>query len=257
MNLAFASAVCDNYLFPINSTIVAPSVRDQIDLLQNGYNGTLTPGFGPTSVANRANAETDVALIWIGTNDLTFFIINTTDNKALNTHYMQYYKLPTGSILSYLDCVFDRFEQLYNLGYRKFVLFEMIPLGLTPEMNPARSVNPQNGAVPFGIPLVIQQMVLTTNYIYPIKAKEFEQSHKGAKIQIFPTHELFRRFYFHPQEYGFNNTQTVCANCTFSPEGDLWADDLHFSTHAARLIARKLARFFKGARGDDLLRGED
>ncbi|CAO1623714.1 unnamed protein product [Sympodiomycopsis kandeliae] len=252
VNLAFSAATCNNDLFPRT----VPDVGDQLKLAQDGFNGTLQSGFGSRSVAKKPT-DRDVALIWIGTNDLNFFTVNTTTNRTENALDLKTDPFRAGSILDYIDCIFTRFDKLYQLGYRKFVLFELTPLELTPAYNPVRSVNQQNDVVPFGKPTVIQQLTLSANAIFPYKVAAFEQKYQDAKMEIFPTHDLFTRLYFNKEEYGFTDVQTFCQNCTFAPRGDLWADDLHFSSQAAKIIAAKLIRFFKGDRGDNLLKGRD
>lgn len=254
VNMAFSSATCDNNLFP---RLPIASVGDQIQLIQNGYNGTLASGFGSESVVNKVNADTDVALIWIGTNDLNFFTVNTTENHTRNMMDMETDPFRRGSILDYIGCIFGRFGQLYELGYRKFVLFEMIPLEFTLQYNPTQEVNQTTGVVPYGLATEIQQLTLSTNFIYPYKAMEFQAEFKDSKIEIFPMHELFERFYFNPSEYGFDNVNSTCNNCTITPDGNLWANDLHPGPRAGRIIAAKLMRFFKGDRGENLLAGED
>lgn len=257
VNMAFSAATCDNHLFPraiFGKPI--PDIGDQIDLIQNGFNGTLQPGFGPHSVVNTVNGDTDVALIWIGTNDLNFFTANVTENGLFNGNATVTDPLRRGSIIDYVDCIFRRFSQLYEFGYRKFVLLEMIPLELTPYYNTDQVIDPQTGVVPFGLPTVIQQNVLSANFMYPYKAQDFERKYAGAQVEIFPAHELFKRFYFSPQEYGFKNVTSACYYCPTVDDGDLWADALHPSARADRILASKLSRFLKGDRGDALLKGQ-
>lgn len=254
--MAFAACTCDNELFPRVIPKQIPDVGQQIELIQNGFNGTLAPGFGPRSVVNKVDAQTDVALLWIGTNDLSYFVANTTDDKKVNNGSMITDPYRKGDILDYTDCIFRRFGQLYEFGYRKFVLLEMIPLELTPFYNPGQVVDEHTGVVPFGTPTALQQNVLAANYIYPYKAQDFQRRYEGAHVEIFPSHELFRRFYFRKEEYGFKNVTGACGDaCPITPEGDLWANDLHFSAQAAKLLSIKLLRFLKGDRGEELLRG--
>lgn len=253
VNMAFSAATCDNGLFPRK----VPSVGDALQLVQNGFNGTLASGFGPRSVVNAVNGDTDVAVMWIGTNDLSFFATNTTRNETLNLEFAIDNPSRGGDILDYIGCIFGRFGQLYEFGYRKFVLIEMIPLELTPQYNHEQVVDEKTGVVPFGLPTVIQQATLSANFLYKYKAKDFEEDFSGAKVEIFPAHELFRRFYFHKEEYGFENVNTACTNCTLSPDENLWADELHPSARASRLLSVKLSRFLKGDRGEALLRGQE
>lgn len=255
--MAFAACTCDNSLFPRVIPKQIPDVGEQIELIQNGFNGTLASGFGPRSVVNEINSHTDVALLWIGTNDLSYFVANTTDDKKINRDSMITDPLRRGNILDYIDCIFRRFAQLYQFGYRKFVLMQMIPLELTPFYNPGQKVDEKTGVVPFGIPTAMQQNVLAANAIFPYKAQEFQGRFQDVQVEIFPSHELFRRFYFHKEEYGFTNVTGACGDaCPIAPRTDLWANDLHFSARAAEILSYKIIRFFKGDRGEKLLRGQ-
>lgn len=111
-----------------------------------------------------------------------------------------------GTINDFVACVFGRFDQLYKLGYRKMVLLELIPLELTPAYNPTANIT-SKGLTALPLSTTVQQIVLAINALYPYKVADFEREHKGANIQIFPTHELWERFYFDKGQYGFTNVQ--------------------------------------------------
>lgn len=63
-DLAQSGATCNNYFFPRQPV---NDVGEQIKLLQNKYNGTATQQVQPP-----VDSDTDVALIFIGTNDVSF-----------------------------------------------------------------------------------------------------------------------------------------------------------------------------------------
>lgn len=86
------------------------------------------------------------------------------------------------------------------------VLLELIPLELTPAYNPTANIT-SKGLTALPLSTTVQQIVLAINALYPYKVADFEREHKGANIQIFPTHELWERFYFDKSQYGFTNVQ--------------------------------------------------
>ena len=65
-------------------------------------------------------ADNTVYSMWIGTNDLGAGAF-LTDSSLHGT-----------SIPDYVDCVFDRFDEIYKAGGRYFVLMNTVPLELSP-----------------------------------------------------------------------------------------------------------------------------
>ncbi|CAO1625349.1 unnamed protein product [Parajaminaea phylloscopi] len=248
-NLAEAGSTCRGSFYP-RSPI---NLGLQLELLQNNYNGTDLSA----SVQPPVNAHTDVALMFPGTNDLSFFFLNVSGSSFDPTLITMIDMSKRGTVLDYLGCIFGRFDQLYALGYRRLVLLELLPLELTPFYNPNNVLHPDRGVTYDGIPAVMQQMVLLVNALYPHRVREFEAGHQGARIEIFPTHELFRRFYYHGAEYGFNNVTGYrhgLREDEVAPQDYLWANPLHFGPLASKILGHKIGRFLAGARGDDLLR---
>jgi hypothetical protein len=64
--------------------------------------------------------DNTVYSMWIGTNDLGVDAFLTDSN------------LHDSDITDYVDCIFDRYDQIYKEGGRYFVLMNTAPLELTP-----------------------------------------------------------------------------------------------------------------------------
>lgn len=73
-------------------------------------------------------SEDTVYAIWIGTNDLG------------NGGYLAEVQQPnTLAVTSYIDCVFDQFDALYEIGARNFVLLNLAALDLSPQYSLPRN----------------------------------------------------------------------------------------------------------------------
>jgi hypothetical protein len=75
---------------------------------------------GTNTLYTNRRSDNTVYSIWIGTNDLGVDAF-LTDSSLNNT-----------VIPDYVDCIYDRFDQLYSNGARYFVLMNTAPLQLTP-----------------------------------------------------------------------------------------------------------------------------
>ena len=66
------------------------------------------------------NADNTVYAMWIGTNDLgaDAFLTDSSLNET--------------TIPNYVDCIFDRYDEIYKEGGRYFVLMNTAPLQLSP-----------------------------------------------------------------------------------------------------------------------------
>jgi hypothetical protein len=121
-NYAVSGAVCDNnqinrYLGPINGPF--PDVVYEVNafIADSKYvNATTNTN---TLYTNRKSDNT-VYSMWIGTNDLGAgaFLTDESLNKT--------------TISNYVDCIYNRFDQIYANGGRYFVLMNTAPLELSP-----------------------------------------------------------------------------------------------------------------------------
>lgn len=121
---AASGAVCDKTIAPRRNSVN----KDQMPafLADNVYVSNAT---GESALVNPPD-ET-VYAIWIGTNDI--------GNGGFLTEVQQPNTL---ALTSYIDCVFDQLDRLYEVGARNFVLLNVAALDLTPQYAP-----PQNGGL--------------------------------------------------------------------------------------------------------------
>ncbi|CEH17000.1 SGNH hydrolase-type esterase domain [Ceraceosorus bombacis] len=226
-NWAFSGATCDNAAFPSQ----APSVVDQLALLQSGY-GAVPP-------IGKPNAKADVALFLIGTND----VIRLASKKRGIGGLFPYNSKTT--VASETACIRARIELLHELGLRRFILIENTPLQNTPVFRQLNAT--AEGA----------KYTQANNGEQKKLANDLNAQWKGnAVIDIFPAYALFDAYYRKPEEYGITNVDTPCnhtAACTTS----LWQDTLHPAPRPWKIFARKLVRFVAGVRGDALIKGDE
>jgi len=119
---AVSGAVCDNkmiyrYLSAISGPF--PDVVYEVDafVADTKYINATTKT--NTLYTNR-KPENTVYAMWIGTNDLGSYAFLT--DSSLNQTV----------IPDYVDCIFDRFDTIYQNGGRNFVLMNTAPLQLSP-----------------------------------------------------------------------------------------------------------------------------
>ncbi|PWN47557.1 hypothetical protein IE53DRAFT_382036 [Violaceomyces palustris] len=237
-NYAQSGATCDNRLF---NREPVPDVLQQIHLLKTKYNTT-----SPRSYL-KSDPSTSVAAMWIGTNDLGFFLKNIQGSleilKSVDPDR-------NGTILDEISCTVRAFNELYDFGYRRFVLLEAIPLQYTVAYGQDKGSND-----------TIEALVQSKNALEAHAMTKFESHHENASVEIFPTYHLFKRMYLHPEEYGFNNVTGYCyqseSNKCDNPDQLLWQDSLHPGNRAEHILAKKLVRFLEGDRGLHLLRGRE
>ncbi len=119
---AVDGAVCSNeiifrYLAPIYGPF--PDVVYEVNafIADTIYVNAST---GTNTLYTNRRSDNTVYSIWIGTNDLGVDAF-LTDSSLNNT-----------VIPDYVDCIYDKFDQLYANGARYFVLMNTAPLQLTP-----------------------------------------------------------------------------------------------------------------------------
>jgi hypothetical protein len=119
---AVSGAVCDNkmiyrYLSAISGPF--PDVVYEIGAFEADIKFVNATTHTNTFYPNR-QADNTVYSMWIGTNDLGNGAF-LTDSSLNHT-----------TIPDYVDCIFDRFDQIYRAGGRHFVLMNLAPLELSP-----------------------------------------------------------------------------------------------------------------------------
>lgn len=121
-NYAVSGAVCDNniiyrYLSAINGPFPDVVYETAAFVADSKYINATTKT--NTLYTNRRDSNT-VYSMWIGTNDLGSYAFLT--DSSLN-----------GTVISdYVDCIYNRFDQIYADGGRYFVLMNTAPLQLSP-----------------------------------------------------------------------------------------------------------------------------
>ena len=154
--------------------------------------------------------------MWIGTNDL--------GNGAFLTDS----SLNGTTIPDYVDCVFDRLDQIYATGARYFVLMNTVPL----ELSPLYGMEGVPGSLPAShywankVKCLIVIVSISTNTEQPAnmsevsgKMKEYtrlvnsiyeyrtpfevklKNRYPDASIALYDTHTLFSDIYYNPEQY--------------------------------------------------------
>ncbi|KAA8571849.1 hypothetical protein EYC84_001809 [Monilinia fructicola] len=252
---AVAGAVCSNdivrrYLPSIFRDF--PDVIYEVDAFVADVNYINSSTNTNTLYTNRKPDNT-VYSIWIGTNDLGAggFL---TDSSLNGT-----------TIPDYVDCIFDRFEELYQSGGRYFVLMNNAPLQLSPlyGMPGAGGVNSSAGwpDKPSNISEVSGKMKEYTqlaNAIFDYRVP-FEllikKRYPGASIAIFNTNALLTDVYNNPTQYlpapAIVNVPYVLTGSPSSKQpgnldGYMWYDELHPSQGTDRVIAHEFLNVVNG-----------
>lgn len=162
--------------------------------------------------------------MFIGTNDVTY-IVNGT-----------------GSVAKETNCLSSKLNTLHNLGFKHFLMIQNINLQDCPQL--AKTQNTSS-------------VVNTNNEQQSKLFKQLTQKwNDKSSIEIFPAYDLFKSFYDHPSQYGFTNVNQGCNDCT-NPGKYLWANALHPSSRAFHIFAKKVVKFTKGVRGQELISGAE
>ncbi|KAF7321510.1 Carbohydrate esterase family 16 protein [Mycena kentingensis (nom. inval.)] len=239
---ARAGATCSNNLtfrpFP-------PLFESQIPLfLDEIVNGTL----------HLPPAQT-IYTLWIGTNDLGV--------SALLTGSVE----PSVSLVDVTECMVNWLKTLYAHGARNFIFQNMIPLELTilyaADSYPNRYWSFPRNTTEWSI--LMKEMSRSGNRMTELMLEALTPTLHDAHIAIFDSHSLFQDMFDHPELY-LNGTAplnvTGCWNACVAPLGGgpldctvangtdrdsfLWADELHPSEQADRIVAREMALALEG-----------
>lgn len=169
-------------------------------------------------------AESTLLIMFIGTNDVTY-IVNGT-----------------GSVAQETSCLSAKLNTLHDLGFKRFLMVENINLQDCPQLANIKNTT---------------SVVQANNEQQATLFDQLTQKwNDGTQIDIFPAYNLFKSFYDHPNQYGFNNVNQGCNTCS-DPEKYLWANALHPSSRAFHIFAKKVVRFTQGVRGAKLIDGAE
>lgn len=274
-NYAVSGAVCSNniinrYLASINGPF--PDVVYEVSafIADTEYINATTKT--NTLYTNRRKDNT-VYTMWIGTNDLgagSFL----TDSSLQET-----------TIPDYVDCIFDRYDEIYANGGRYFVLMNNAPLNLAP----LYALPGQGGLATSHYwtdkvidPLLIPHIQYLTprqpaNITEPSsKMKQYNslvnsifayrtpyellvaKRYPGASFAVFDAHTLMTDMYDNPTQYfpapaNVTGQYHLCApdggDCKDSELGlehYMWRDELHPSEQSDRVIAREFVKVVEG-----------
>ncbi|TAQ90007.1 hypothetical protein B7494_g1656 [Chlorociboria aeruginascens] len=258
-NYAVSGAVCDNnminrYLASINGPF--PDVVYEVNafVADSKYINAST---GTNTLYTNRRSDNTVYSIWIGTNDL--------GNDAFITDS----SLHETTIPNYIDCIFNRFETIYNNGGRYFVLMNTAPLQLSPQYGlPGEGGKnateywpdkPSNITEVSGKMKEYTQLVNTIfDYRVPFEIL-IKKRYPGASIAIFDINTFLTDVYNNPIEYNFTapvnvqnayhecTAESVCVDSALSLDHYFWYDDLHPSQQTDEAIAKEFVRVVKGA----------
>jgi hypothetical protein len=121
-NYAVSGAVCDNniinrYLASVNGPF--PDVVYEVDAFIADTK-FINASTGTNTLYTNRRSDNTVYSMWIGTNDLGAGAFLTDSSLHLTT------------VPDYVDCIYDRFDGIYQNGGRYFVLMNTAPLQLSP-----------------------------------------------------------------------------------------------------------------------------
>ncbi|KAJ6551728.1 carbohydrate esterase family 16 protein [Mycena capillaripes] len=198
-------------------------------------------------------ADETIYTLWIGTNDVGVDSLVTGSNNA--------------SVVDVVSCMTDWVKTLYESGARNFIMQNMIPLELTilysANSYPNRFWAVERNTTDWSV--LMREMVLAGNKLSQLMLQALAPSLPGSHIAIFDSHSLIQDMFDHPALY-LNGTAplnvTGCWDSCIAPFGGgalvctvqhgtdrdsyLWADELHPSEQADRIIAREIALTLEG-----------
>ncbi|KAF5011695.1 hypothetical protein FDECE_2204 [Fusarium decemcellulare] len=183
----------------------APSFVDQI----GHFKGSM--GDSPDYAA--WDGENAVAAIWFGVNDVR---VTFTEPNIIDL------------LEKVVKRLFELTNDLYNLGFRKFIIIEVPPINLVPRLQKHRlgddyekllySIERWNG-------------FLRENFV------AFKESHKDCKSVLLEISDIFWDAYLDPQSVGAPN-----SNCTDKKGVNcVWYDPLHPGKRVHELLAERAA----------------
>ncbi|ESZ99080.1 carbohydrate esterase family 16 protein [Sclerotinia borealis F-4128] len=255
---AVAGAVCSNkiiYRYLASVFGPFPDVVYEVDAFVADVKYINSSTKTNTLYTNRKPDNT-VYSMWIGTNDLGQGAF-LTDSSLNGT-----------TIPDYVDCIFNRFDEIYQTGARYFVLMNNAPLQLSPlyGMPSAGGLNasrywPNKPSNTSEISGKMKEYTQLANSIFDYRVP-FEivvkKRYPGASIAIFDTNSLLTDIYNNPTQYLpapaiVEVPYVLCAlsssSCPKQPgslDGYMWYDELHPSQGTDEVIAHEFLNVVKG-----------
>ncbi|CAG8972463.1 hypothetical protein HYALB_00001152 [Hymenoscyphus albidus] len=250
-NYAVSGAVCDNKI--INRCLDGikgpfPDVVYEVDAFVADANFVNTTTNSNTLFTDRQSDNT-VYSIWIGTNDLGVqgFL---TDSSLNGT-----------TIPDYVDCIFDKFDILYQNGARYFVLMNTAPLELSPlyGMPEAGGQAPSNTSEISGKMKEYTKLVNDIfNYRTPFEIL-VQKRYPDASIAVFDVNTLMTDIYYNPTQYFAapanvtgqyelceDGSGNHCVNSNGTLDQYFWHDELHPALLTDDAIAKEFAKVVEG-----------
>ncbi|CAD6967635.1 unnamed protein product [Tilletia controversa] len=196
-------------------------IPGQLQLFQTRFKTELIPR-GLTD-----NPNTTVGVLFIGGNDLLLI-----QEKAWGK--LPFFASSTGSKDDASMCIKKQLDAMHNLGFRRFVLFELPPV----DQSETLGGTPDHAA---STAALIQQMnALSAQY----SADLVKQWNDGSTISIFPTIKLLTPMVTLNPAFEFKTGQGKYCNLSCpDPYSYVWTDDLHLSFRAFQLMANAFVRF--------------
>ncbi|KAJ7148757.1 GDSL lipase/esterase [Mycena crocata] len=199
-------------------------------------------------------SENTIYTLWIGTNDLGVSALLTGSDPGV-------------TLVDVTECMVNWVKVLYQSGARNFIFQNMIPLELTilyaADSYPNRYWVFERNTTEWSI--LMTEMSRSGNKLTQLMLQALAPKLPGAHIALFDSHSLFQDMIDHPARY-LNGTAplnvTGAWNACISPLGGgtlectvangtdrdsyLWADELHPSEQADRIVAREIALTLEG-----------
>ncbi|KAJ6461035.1 GDSL lipase/esterase [Mycena sanguinolenta] len=199
-------------------------------------------------------AEETIYTLWIGTNDLGVSALLTGSDPGV-------------SLVEVTECMVNWVKALYENGARNFIFQNMIPLELTilysPDSYPNKYWAFERNTTEWSITMT--EMTRSGNQLTKLMLQALAPTLPGAHIALFDSHSLFQDMFDHPALY-LNGTAPLnvtgawdaCVttvggttlDCTIANgtarDSFLWADELHPSEQADRIVAREIALTLEG-----------
>ncbi|KAJ7143672.1 carbohydrate esterase family 16 protein [Mycena epipterygia] len=199
-------------------------------------------------------ADETIYTLWIGTNDLGVSALLTGSDPGV-------------SLVNVTACMVDWVKVLYQGGARNFIFQNMIPLELTilysANSYPNRYWAFERNTTEWSI--LMTEMTRSGNRLTQLMLQALAPTLPGAHIALFDSHSLFQDMFDHPALYlngtaplnvtgawdacvsplGGGTLECTIANGT-ARDSFLWADELHPSEQADRIVAREIALTLEG-----------
>ncbi|KAF6813727.1 acetyl esterase [Colletotrichum sojae] len=243
-NYAVSGATCSNKIISRDFAAIGQPFPSVLDYEVPAYKAdTAFEALYPNRLANNT-----VYALWIGTNDLGYGAF-LSDSQA-----------PGATISTYVDCIWEVFDNVYETGGRHFVLLNVSPL----EQSPLYRATERGGFADSQF-WTNKTAYNTTEYEY--KMLEYttnvntmfdygapfqllvKKRWPGASFSVFDVHNLLRDMHAEPEEYLAAPANVIgvyrvcdpvtraCIDSSESKASFLWYDELHPSERASEIVA--------------------